>query len=613
MPRKNYSENSQDLGGNSGTQRGSSDWALEVRNIDEISVQDGDVSGEFESVSVSHVDHGSSNAEVPSFVTLPDVVGNAPVPESVANLPDWAPGQAMNSSCVQFNAGQNRYTISEGSTAAILNELIENAEPGASFLFKDGTHEFTETIKICRDDVTLAGESEEGTIIDFDFPDGVGGNGFEITGGEKSQITELEYEAEAGSCQVVLNDISGISAGDTLYFSQPNTLEYLLENGWDNVSLEDAATHPFREVIVRVESIDGNTVTLCDPLPYDFDGGLTEVYDIDLLENIVLENFTVTSGLDADPNYYDFVNTYPEFSKKSVICVTGADGICLSGISILDAPSSAFDFRSTIDLQASDLYVNGAHNLGGDGNGYGINLYETFYAEITDVEIYNVRHSVLFSSWNAEAGNYVEVTATNRDINFHGSPDTGNEVYVLSSILDYDPSQNTGTTNGFWDIVSGGGSKHANTDIFDTNSVVFKHAEGSQGSEIILGADGGAYLDGNGSQDLIIGGSGDDIIIGGTSRDELIGGDGADTFVFNLGDSYDTIFDFSGDLEGDRIYITGNPDLLSFDDLQIFQNGDDAYIRYGANSTIILAGFDASQLHEDQFIIDPYDDGGIYA
>ncbi|MEM9332387.1 MAG: hypothetical protein AAGA53_13745 [Pseudomonadota bacterium] len=512
---------------------------------------------------------------------------------------------------VQFDEDTGTYLVGVGVTAAELNALIATVEAGATILLEDGVHEFNETIVIERGDINVVGESENGTTLNFTFPSGTGGNAIEIKSGQKSVETELQTTAIAGSSVITVADASNLQPGDVLYISQPNTLEYLLQNDWDNVSFEDADARPFREFIVRVEAVSGNAVSLASPLPYEFEALETDISHINLLENVALSNFTVTSGLITEPNYYDFVNTFPEFQNTAVVYVRGADGINLSMISVLDAPSSAFDFRSTLDLVANDLYVNGAHNLGGGGNGYGINLYETFDATITDAEIYNVRHAVLFSSWNAETGNYVEVTSTNRDINFHGSPDVGNEVVVLQAVLDYDPSQNTGSTNGFWDIVSGGGSRHANTDFFENNSVVFSYAEGSQGSETIYAADGGAYIDAKGSQDVVIGGSGNDILIGGKSRDLLTGGEGADIFGFTLGDSYDVITDFSGAEEGDQIYLTGNPNLLSFDDLRIWQSELDTYVRYGASSTIILSDYDATDLIDDYFIIDPFGDSGV--
>ena len=506
---------------------------------------------------------------------------------------------------ISFNEDTNTYSVKVSVTAAEINALIVAADVGATILLLDGTHEFSETIQINRDDITFSGESESGTVLNFTFPEGTGGNGIKVTSGaEKTDFSELVDSVEAGTVEITIGDASSLSVGDVIYLRQANTEEYLIENGWDNVSFEDADQRPFREMIVRIEAIEGNTLTLASPLPYDFDAHETDIFQIDLLEGVALANFTVTSGITDTPNYNNFVNTQPEFYKTSVILIEGADGASLSGISVLDAPSNAFDFRSTIDLAGTNLYVNGAHNLGGGGNGYGFQLYETFDATLTALEVYNVRHSVIFSSWHAEAGNYIEISSTNRDVNFHGSPDQNNTVIVESSILEYNTDEHSGPGNGFWDIVSGGGSNHANGDFYEDNTVVFQYAEGSHGSETIYATDGGAYLDGNGSQDLLIGGDGNDILIGGASRDVLFGGEGADIFAFEVGDSFDTIIYFSGSDEGDLIWFTGEHDLLSFDDLAIYQDGEDTSITYGGSSRITLADYDMAQLDSGFFVFD---------
>ena len=493
--------------------------------------------------------------------------------------------------------------ISLGTTAEELNEIIADAAEGTVLVLAEGTHIFDQGLVIDRDNITLRGESETGTIIEFDFEPGSEGHGIEIQGGSKQYLSYAVEDASAGSNQLVLHQGHSAEVGTKLYITQPNTQDYLAENGWNNVSWEDADERPFREFISEVIAVDGNTVTLASELPYDFDAIATSVREIDLIEGIVLADFTVTHAIDRVNNVYDFANVLPEFQNTASIMVQGTYGADFQNISILDAPSNGFDIRSSLDFTGNNLLVDGANNLGGGGNGYGIQLYETFGSTITDTDIFDVRHAVLFSSWNAETGNVIELSATNRDINFHGSPDTGNTVTVANAIMDYDPSQNTGNTRGYWDIVSEGGRSHANTDYYENNTVRFGHAEGSDGYETIYGWDEGAYLSGNNGWDTLFGGLGSDILIGGTGKDNLHGGEGDDVFVFRLGDSYDRIHDFSG-VSGDRIAIIDTPNIDSFEDLTVWQNGDDAYVRYGGNSTIILSDYDAAELNAEDFDFD---------
>jgi Ca2+-binding RTX toxin-like protein len=272
---------------------------------------------------------------------------------------------------------------------------------------------------------------------------------------------------------------------------------------------------------------------------------------------------------------------------------------------VIDAASHAFDIRTSLEPIADDLFVDGAHNKGTDGNGYGLQIYETFGGSFTNLEIFNTRHAVLFSAWDAEVGNTVHVVETNRDINFHGSADIDNTVIVDKAVLDYDQSQNTGTDNGYWSIVSTGGASHTRTDIYETNTVTFGWAVGSDAGELIYGVDTGAYLNGMNGQDTLVGGAHDDILVGGTNKDTVIGGAGSDTFLFRVGDNYDTITDFEVGADGDRIVLSGTATLDSFEDLTLTQKGGDVHVRYGANATLILKDLTVDQLTSEAFVFDP--------
>ncbi len=334
------------------------------------------------------------------------------------------------------------------------------------------------------------------------------------------------------------------------------------------------------------------------------DAGAAMVHAIDLVENVTLSDFTVTFAL-GDPNPYDFVNTHPEFEGTSAIRLDGTSYASLARVSVIDAASHAFDIRTSLEPVADDLYVDGAHNKGTDGNGYGLQIYETFGGTFTNLEIFDTRHAVLFSAWDAEVGNTVHVLETNRDINFHGSADVDNAVVVDRAVLDYDQSQNTGIGNGYWALVSDGGLSHTTTDIYGPNSVTFGWAVGSDAGEEIHGVDTGAYLNGMNGQDTLVGGSGDDILVGGTNKDTLVGGAGSDTFLFQVGDNYDTLADFESGPGGDRIVFSGTASLDSFADLTLTQDGADVHVRYGANATLIIKNYTVDEITPDAFVFDP--------
>ncbi|MFZ1814088.1 MAG: hypothetical protein WBO55_12390 [Rhizobiaceae bacterium] len=493
--------------------------------------------------------------------------------------------------------------VEPGTSAAELNALIASAPPGSTILLGEGTHEFDAPIIIGRSDISLSGESESGTIVNFSLAQGSGASFFQVGGGEKTYVDVTNADALSGSSTLITDAGHGLQPGDSIYIYQPNTQAYLDENGWTNVSWEDADDRPFREFITTVVSVEGGVIELADPLPFDFAAGETRIFSIDLIEGVTLSNFTVTNDL-GETNDFSFVNNEPDYLGTAAIEISGTQGLELNGITILDAPSSAIVLSSSIHADISDVYIDGSHNLGGGGNGYGIELSEAFNNSLSGLEIFNMRHSVVFSAWNAETGNIVGIVDTNRDVNFHGSPDSGNVVMIENSVMAYDPAQDAGGGSQ-WAIVSNGGASFANIDIHDTNTVLFVYGEGSGAADTIHGADGGCYLNGHGSNDSLFGGDGDDILVGGLRRDTMTGGSGSDTFVLQMGDDLDRITDFGFGTEGDVLVFSGNAAVDGIEDLVFTQDGNDLRIRYGSNSTVILENTTLSDVDAANFVFDP--------
>jgi len=496
--------------------------------------------------------------------------------------------------------------VAVGTSAAELNAIIAGAPEGSTIILDEGRHVFGETVVIARDGITLKGASESGTVLEFAFAPGTEASSIEVRGDHRTYLETLTGSIARGTSAIEMANASHLKAGDTIYIAEPNTQAYLDANGWTNVAWSDAANNPFREQIVEVDHVAGSTVYLKSPLAYDMDAGTAKVYAIDLLHGIHLSDFTVTTNL-GEANAYSFINAHPEFEGTAAVRLDGTYGATLDRISVLDAASHSFDIRSSLNLAANDLLVDGAHNKGTDGNGYGVQIYETFDSTFDNLEIFNTRHAVAFSSWSAETGNTVHVLDTNRDINFHGSPDRDNVVTVDHDALAYDQGQNQGTGNGYWPIVGPGGSMHAETVIYGPNTVKFASATGSTASETICGTDGGAYLNGKDGQDKLIGGAGSDTLVGGLNKDTMTGGAGADLFVLKVGDNYDTITDFQLGAGGDRIAFTGTATLDAFSDLQLTQSGADVWVRYGANATVILQNHTVAEVAASQqsFVFDP--------
>ena len=452
-------------------------------------------------------------------------------------------GQLGNANFSGLTAGAPTYSIGTNVTAAQLNTLLANAGDGATFNLSDGLHVFDQQILITHNNVTFKGQSEAGTLIRFQFAPGTETDGIHVQAGKSVAIGAVTSGIQAHQTFLTLADTSKLKAGDTLHIEQANDAAYMAANGWTNVSAADAAAHPFRVAEVQIDHITGNTVYLTHEIPYGMDAGLAQVSKTSLVQGLVMSNFTMDSGLGA-ANPYNFANLLPAFDGVADIRTDGTLGANINNIALINAPSLGFDLHGGIDMSASNLTVQGAWNKGSEGNGYGLQIAGTFNSSFSGLDITDTRHGVLFSGWDQEANNTIQVTNTNRDINFHGGPDTGNVVTVLNDVLAYDPSQNTGSERGYWPIVGDNVSTHANIDFYASNTVKFQHAEGSDANETIYGTDNGAWLDGRGGNDLLIGGAGNDRLIGGTGNDTLTGKGGADTFAFAAGFGRDTVTDF---------------------------------------------------------------------
>ncbi|MEP0940106.1 MAG: hypothetical protein ABJH63_14345 [Rhizobiaceae bacterium] len=491
--------------------------------------------------------------------------------------------------------------IAVGTSAAAFNQLIAAAGDGTTFVLADGNHVFDASIIISRDNIAIEGSSTANVTVSFDFPDTSGGNGFVVRGNGDSYVSTLPDGAAAGATSLTLREGHGFAAGDAIYIQQPNTQHYLDANGWTNVSMDEAQYRPFRESIHTIENVEGNAVTLSSPVAYELEAGEGRYYSMDVTSSVGISGFSVTFGLgETDP--YDFSNTRSEFDGTSALLLENTSNVTISNMQFHDVASTAINMTSTIDAKVDGVTIAGSHNKGGGGNGYGIELHEAFGNDLTNLEIFDMRHSVVLSAWHAEVGNLIEIIATNRDVNLHGSPDHSNTISVLSSILDYQVDETAGGGDS-WALLSAGGTNHALTDM-SANDISFQTAIASNRNDTLLGSDEGSLLDAGFGYDTLIGGASDDVLIGGTRMDLMTGGGGDDTFLLVMGDDLDTITDFEF-ASGDTIIFSNNPDVTAADDLTITAEGHDIRIRYGSNSTVILKDTALTDVDAENFQFDP--------
>ncbi|MGI9355002.1 MAG: hypothetical protein ACR2PF_07565 [Rhizobiaceae bacterium] len=407
-------------------------------------------------------------------------------------------GVAIITLSLAGTANARSITILPGTPAASINALIESSEPGDRVMMREGVFNLDEALTIARDGVSMVGQGSGKTVLRFDIP---AGDFLSIQGGKRGKVIKFAKNTKEGEAEITLNDARNLKAGDALYLYTPNTPAYIAQ--WQNVKWNEARDRPFRESIHRIAAIEGNRVSLITPLPFALTTSTAKAQKIVLRKNVQLSGFTITSKFGkASPT--DFTNTLQAFNRVAAIRAHQTQGLGVGDIAITDAPSTAMLLESSIEAEIDGLTIRGAHNKGGGGNGYGVELREAFENTLRNLVVEDMRHAVIFSAWHAEARNSIHVTRTNRDINFHGSVDLDNTVVVNELTLSYAEDRSPSKRRNVWKVISAGGTNHALTDFLAVNTVSLKQAKGSWRDDVLVAANQAVLAGGFGKDRFVI-------------------------------------------------------------------------------------------------------------
>lgn len=493
---------------------------------------------------------------------------------------------------ITYDSTSKTYTISPGALTTDINATIKNAPNGSTIFFSAGNHILTEQVSIWRDNITIKGAGSGLTTLTVDQHGTSVAEGMRISGSKDSSWNgTLAANVLRGDHVVTLTSTAGLRAGDILHIQQSNDADFLSSGLYNNVkNTPEMAANPLRESLVEIDRIDGNVVYLKHDVAYDMQGGRATISRYGYLENVHVSDFTMTYNL-PDANDALFENTQTAFDNKAALSVERTYNIDIQNINFTNVASHSLEVRRSLEAHVDSIKTDGTLNKGSDGNGYSLHIAETFYSTFTNLQLMNGRHAVVFSSWSAEAYNNVQVALTNRDINYHGSPDHSN-VVVIDKMVYAGGTDYTGAERS-WYAVGPGSDMHPASTIAD-NITVFKYLEAGAKDDTVYGWNGGSYLNTKGGNDVVIGGDGIDTIIGGTGNDVLVGNASSDIFRFNVGDGNDIITDFHGGVGGDKIILK---DMLQFaapGSVLLTQVGADALLQLAGNNSILFQNFNVS-------------------
>jgi len=428
-------------------------------------------------------------------------------------------------------------TVALGTTAARLQQLIDTSAAGTTLQLQAGHYNFDRTILVNRDDIAVIGAGSDKTIINM--PKSLGAEAFHVGTGNVSGDFKLAADMAEGGKTMTLAGAHSLVAGDYIYLERDSTTAFYDEIGdhtWRNTDVA------LRTSIVQVTAVNGSQITLATGVHFDFTRGETSVGEISMAERVTLGGFSVDYGLGA-ANPSDFANTMANYSRNAVIEIEGTAGLRLFDVSAKNVPSLGVNVASSTGVNATGLTMTGAHNKGDGGNGYGLQIRDVYDSNFTGISDADMRHSVVFASWTSAVGNVVQVSQTDRDINFHGGRHHDNVVTVDNSIRDAASDIISPTL-----FVNTKGTHYGTVTDEDANTITFGRVVGSRLGDKITGYDTGAWFDGKGGDDSLTGGAGNDVLIGGAGKDVLKGAGGQDIAQYAGRHADFTITRLAGDL-----------------------------------------------------------------
>ena len=466
--------------------------------------------------------------------------------------------------------------LAKGITAKQLNSLIESAATNTRFRFKPGTYIFKEPLIIETGQVSLLGSTAGKTRVVFHLDAQSGHDQITIGRSGKRHLSRLRKTSKKGARHLNLNSAGSIKENAFIWIARPNDQEYIDRHNWNRLSKTALRHRYFRESIHRIVGITKDTVTLDRPLPFEFSKEDTAIREMDMVESVTLANLELSTVIKPTirlPESVDFSNRLPAYHGHAVIRSRQTAGLTLRNISIANAPSKAIALDSSLNARLDEIKIDGSYNKGPSGDGYGIELHETFASKLTNLNIQNVRHAVLFSSWHAETDNVIHVSNTNRDINFHGSEDVSNHIIIDQMRLTYNFSKRGGRPRHAWSAISPGGRNHAKSDFLLANRIEMKNVISAWRNDVLIAHNAGSDLSAA---------EGDDFIWGGKSNDKATGGPGADRFYLRHGENIITDFDPENDI---LIFNSNDADHLT-----ITQQTDGTRIQLKQHGSIMLKG-----------------------
>jgi len=292
----------------------------------------------------------------PLFAPMIDVYGN-PVPEWQAGVEGGIPDVAVVANALDFGAVAN----DAADDAVAIQAAIDSVAGTGAVLVPAGVYDLYETITL-KDGVVLRGEGMKQTEFHIYHE----GDAFQLKGyGERStygfvdETTDLDAVvsgADKGSLRILVEDASDYDAGDFIEIVQ--TYDPSLHETTPQWRAEWAGR--LIGHFTQIEIVDGNWLTLKDPVRTDMDHDLGVWFGrVHMPEYIGYEDFTVERKSVNDARTF-------HFNLTSNVWIKGVHSENTDKAHVAIFASRHVEVRDSIFRLASDY--------GSGGHGYGVEL-----------------------------------------------------------------------------------------------------------------------------------------------------------------------------------------------------------------------------------------------
>jgi len=290
--------------------------------------------------------------------------------------------------------------------APAINKMIRNAQKNSIIMLPRGVIDLYTPIYIRRSDITLKGYSKEETVIVSHLH--TEDKAAIYVKGKKLKRIGTIWRSVKYKDSVIYAKLKTNNIPKWIKIREPNDTKFFNELG----SVVWRRKYPYlRQEITSISSVHKNLIYLNNALSTRFSTKKSEIYALNMIENIHLENFTMKQVIEGH-NIYEtmgkYQNLFPSY-RVDLIQYEFVANSSVSNIKLLDAGSHPLSFENVYGCTASYLEVDGSWNKGKKGNGY-IKFSRTFNSKIEYSKVKNIRHLTI--QWSS---------ANNRFLKFHSS------------------------------------------------------------------------------------------------------------------------------------------------------------------------------------------------